>query len=92
MLRATTWWHGEWHAGAEKIYLALRAEAEGTGQPATLLARQAIEAWLRDRKKTALHEAIAAYGTQHAGTEVDLDPALEEAGAEVLRRGARRRR
>ena len=76
----------------EEIYLALRAEAEGMKQPATLVARQAIEAWLRDRKKTALHEAIAAYATQHAGTEVDLDPALEEAGAEVLRRGVRRRR
>ena len=58
----------------EEIYLALRAEAEGMKQPATLVARQAIEAWLRDRKKTALHEAIAAYATQHAGTEVDLDP------------------
>lgn len=74
------------------VYEDLRAEAATLHQPATVLARQAIETWLRERKRAALHEAIAAYAVKHAGTDVDLDPALEEAGLEVLRRGVKRRR
>jgi hypothetical protein len=31
-----------------------------------------------------LHKAIAAYAAKHAGTEIDLDPALEEAAVEFL--------
>ena len=76
----------------EDTYRALRDEAEAMKRPATLVAREAIEDWLRERRKAALHEEITTYAARHAGTEVDLDPALEEAGAEVLRRAVRRRR
>ncbi|EDN65506.1 hypothetical protein BGP_1139 [Beggiatoa sp. PS] len=31
-----------------------------------------------------IHAAIAAYATQHAGTKMDLDDELEEAGIECL--------
>lgn len=31
-----------------------------------------------------LHESIASYAAKHAGTETDLDPALEEAAVEFL--------
>jgi len=76
----------------EVVYRALREQATVLGQPATVLARQAIETWLRERRKTVLREAIAAYASERAGTLADLDPALEAAGVEMLRSDLRRRR
>lgn len=57
------------------------------------MAREAIEAWLRERRKTVLREAIADYAARHAGTLVDLDPVLEAAGIASLqgRPGAKAR-
>jgi hypothetical protein len=68
----------------EDVHTALRGEAERSGKPATALAREAIEAFLRRRRKIALHEAIATYATEHAGTSSDLDPDLERAAIEHL--------
>jgi predicted transcriptional regulator len=76
----------------EDLYRALRDEAAAVKQPATAIARQAIEAWLRERRKAALREAIAAYATEHGGTAADLDPALEAAGVSLLRPAKRRRK
>jgi hypothetical protein len=76
----------------EDVYQALRDEALAAKQPATAIARQAIETWLRERKKAALREAIAAYAVEHGGTVADLDPALEAAGVSLLRPARRRRR
>jgi len=76
----------------DDVYRALRDEAAAAGRPATTIARQAIETWLRERRKTILREAIAAYASENAGTTADLDPALEAAGLEMLRPAPRRRR
>ncbi len=70
---------------SDEIYHALRAEAERIKQPATLLARMAIEAWLEQRRAAALHDELAAYAARHAGTAYDLDEDLEAAGLEHLR-------
>jgi hypothetical protein len=51
-------------------------------QPATVVARYAIETWLREQRRAALHEAIALYAAKMAGTAADLDPALEVAALE----------
>ena len=75
----------------EALYRRLRNEAVRTGRPATELARNAIEAALRERQRFLLHESIAAYAEAVAGTEADLDPALERAGAEHLS-GRKKRR
>jgi hypothetical protein len=48
------------------------------------MARQAIQAWLAARKKTARKQAIAAYAAKMAGTEYDLDTALERATLDLL--------
>jgi hypothetical protein len=48
------------------------------------LARQAIEDWLRQRRRAEIHEGIARYVAEMAGTGVDLDPALEAASLEHL--------
>jgi predicted DNA-binding protein len=74
-----------------ELYRELRAEAARLGQPATLLARQAIEAWMEQRRAAALHAEIAAYAAEHGGTDVDLDPQLEAAGLELWREEAQPR-
>lgn len=68
----------------EDLYKLLRTEAEQAKKPATVLARQAIESWLKRRKKVKTHEAITAYASKFAGTESDLDHELELASIEHL--------
>lgn len=68
----------------ERTYSDLRAISERKNVPATTLAREAIDLWLRDQNKKARHEAIAAYAAEFAGTEHDLDPLLEAAATEYL--------
>ena len=67
----------------EPTYRRLRDAAERANQPATVVARYAIETWLREQRKAALHEAIAAYAAKMAGTRADLDPELEAASLEL---------
>jgi hypothetical protein len=66
----------------EQTYSRLRTEAERVQVPATALAREAIDFWLRRQLREARHRAIAAYAEEMAGTNLDLDPVLESAGIE----------
>lgn len=68
----------------EQTYVHLRAEAERAQMPATALAREAIEWWLRQQWRKARHERIAAYAAEMAGTDFDLDRDLEAVGIEHL--------
>jgi hypothetical protein len=68
----------------EQTYLQLRAEAERTHVPATALAREAIDSWLRQQLRNARHDSIAAYATAVAGSDLDLDADLETAAIEHL--------
>ena len=61
----------------ELPYAHLRLEAERAGVPATTLAREAIDCWLREQARKARHDAIAAYAAEMAGTDLDLDPDVE---------------
>ena len=76
----------------DQTYLQLRAEAERTRMAATALAREAIDAWLRDRVRQARHSAIAAYAADAAGTDLDLDRKLEQAGIDHLVKSSRKRK
>lgn len=69
------------------MYEELQAQARKRGRPATVIARQAIEYGLRERRRRELREEIAEYARRHAGTPADLDVSLEKAGIELLRRG-----
>jgi len=69
---------------SEDLHEMLREEVERTGQPATALAREALVQWLAQRKKQRLHEEIAAFAQDQAGTAFDLDEELEQAGLEAL--------
>jgi predicted DNA-binding protein len=73
------------------LHQRLRDEATRSGRPATTLAREAIEAWIREREREQVSDRIAEYATEVAGTEADLDRALERAGTDHLL-GKRRRR
>jgi hypothetical protein len=68
----------------ENAYAALREESKRMGQPATVLVRQAVEGWLRARRRAERAAALARYAAENGGTEVDLDPALEAASIESL--------
>jgi hypothetical protein len=68
----------------EETYSRLRTESERTKVPATTLAREAVEWWLREQLRKVRQEAIAAYAEEMAGTRLDLDPELEKAGIELL--------
>ena len=68
----------------ERVYSGLRAEAERTGVSATVLAREAVEWWLRQRFREARHEAIMAYAAEVAGSHLDLDADLASAGVEHM--------
>jgi len=52
--------------------------------PATTVAREAIDFWLRQLQRKIRHDAIAAYAAEAAGTALDLDTGLEAAGVEHL--------
>ena len=61
------------------VHARLRAEATRAGRPATTLAREAIESWIAERERHAVHQAIVDYADAMAGTPADLDEDLEQA-------------
>jgi hypothetical protein len=69
---------------SEELYRLLRAEAERKQQPATVVARDAIAWWLKQREQEILHDQMRAYAEHHAGTDADLDVDLEQATVEHL--------
>src|SRR5258708_26757502 len=56
----------------EQTYAHLRAEAERMQMPATTLAREAVDAWLRQQFRKARRGAIAAHAEEMSGTELGL--------------------
>jgi hypothetical protein len=68
----------------EALYAELRTEAERSNVPTTTLARQALEQWLRDKRRTDLRQAIEAYAADTAGSGSDLDEPLADAAIETL--------
>jgi hypothetical protein len=68
----------------EETHALLREEAARAGVPATTLVREALVAWLAERRNQRLYADIQAYARAQAGTELDLDEDLEAAAIEVL--------
>jgi predicted transcriptional regulator len=66
----------------------LHEEAAHSGLPATAIAREALQSWLIQRRKQRLHDEIAAWAEESAGTCLDLDEDLEQAGLDALARGS----
>ena|SRR6059036_769904 len=68
----------------DKLYQALRLEAERRRRPATVLVREVLEAWIERLRAEALHSEIMDYATKCAGGSADIDTELEAAGIESL--------
>lgn len=64
------------------LYAGLRDASVRLGAPATELAREAIDAWLKQEKRRHVRAEVAAFAETHAGTALDLDLAWEAAGLE----------
>jgi hypothetical protein len=77
------------HLLSERTYARLRAEAQRMRVPATTLAREAVDWWLRQQFRKTRQDAIAAYAAEMAGTHLDLDTDLESAAIEHLVKGGR---
>jgi predicted transcriptional regulator len=67
----------------DPLYRRLRDAAERTHQPATTIARYAIDHWLRQQHKAMVRETIARYAAAVAGTRDDFDEQLETASLEI---------
>ena len=76
----------------DQTYADLRAQAERMQVPATTLAREAVNWWLRQQFRKARQEAIAAYAAEMAGTDLDLDSGLESAAIEHLVKAGKKAR
>jgi hypothetical protein len=68
-----------------ETYSQLRDAAQRLKMPATQVAREVIENWLRSRKKAALFKNISEYAAANAGGSADLDSELESASIKYLR-------
>jgi hypothetical protein len=73
----------------EETYDHLRIAAARSKVPATALAREAIDFWLRHQMRKARHDAIAAFAVDAVGSSLDLDDELEAASVEHLVRTSR---
>ena len=74
-----------------ETYDRLKEEAARERRPATIIAREAIEEWLRERRRQFVREEIAAYAAIVAGSEADLDSGLEKAAVEHLLENGKKR-
>jgi predicted DNA-binding protein len=61
------------------VYQRLKQAAEQRQLPATQVAKQALESWLDEQERLTLHEELAAYAADVAGSTADLDEPLAAA-------------
>lgn len=71
----------------DDLHDALRREATADRRPATELARDALVGWLQARHRERVADEIRRFALAQAGSALDLDPDLEQAGIDHLRAG-----
>jgi hypothetical protein len=67
-----------------QVHAAVFREARRAGIPATRLVRQVLGQWLSEQARAREADEIRCFAAAHAGSQVDLDPALAAAGLELL--------
>lgn len=67
-----------------ELHAGLKAQARRLRTPATVLARDAIEAWVKQSEQEQLADEIRAYAKAVAGSGAEFEEALETAGIEFL--------
>ncbi|MEE8523266.1 MAG: hypothetical protein V3T72_04985 [Thermoanaerobaculia bacterium] len=70
----------------QEMHEALFAESRELGVPTTRLVRSVLENWLNERQRARRRAEVRRFAMEGAGTDLDLDPELEGAGTEELRR------
>ena len=66
------------------VFGLLQVEAARMGRPMVSLVSDVVANWVRERQRQRVAQEIAEFAAAHAGSELDLDPALESAALEVL--------
>lgn len=66
------------------VWGLLQVEAARMGRPAVSLVSDVVVNWVRERQRQRVAQEIAEFAAANAGSELDLDPALEAAALEVL--------
>ena len=66
------------------LYASLREAAARAGTPATGLAREAIENWLKEDKRRLQRAELAEFVAANAGTDWDVDGQWEQSGVESM--------
>ncbi len=69
-----------------ELHAALFTESHNLGIPTTRLVRSVLEEWIEKRRRDRLDEEIYRFAMTWGGTEIDLDPELEQAATEELLR------
>jgi hypothetical protein len=77
---------------SEALHRDLLEESARSGRPATAIVREAVEAYLRERRRAAVHEQLGVYAARWAASPIDLDETLETVAAEHLRAPRRGRK
>jgi hypothetical protein len=54
------------------------------GEAVSALAKDRMGAWVQNKQKAVLDNAVAEYAARHGGTGVDIDEGLEDASIEHL--------
>ena len=72
----------------DDVHEALRREATADHRPATELARDTLTGCLQASQRERVAKEIRRFALDFAGTELDIDPELEQAGVEHLIAGA----
>ncbi len=68
----------------KELYTWLKEEAKRSRQPATVIAREALESLRKAQLKKQREADLAAFIEANAGTPWDYDPAVGEASLESL--------
>ncbi len=67
-----------------KLYAELKEHAQERGQPATELARDALEVYLRQLRIQKIETELREFVEAAAGTELDYDPEWAQLGHDVI--------
>lgn len=68
------------------LHSALFGEARRRRVPATRLVRSVLEGWMESQQREREAAEIRRFAAELGGTELDLDPQLEETGIAELRK------
>lgn len=67
-----------------ELHASLQQISSAVGKPATVIAREAIEEHLKRLQKIIVDQSIQRWAMKVSGTDLELDPELEQAAVDFL--------